>query len=68
MQTPHNERIIDKNELRGRVPYSPSQIRRLEAEGKFPRRIQLGLSRVGWKLSEVLAWIEERSAKRDVRP
>lgn len=29
---------------------------RREREGKFPRRRQISINRVGWLLSEVLAW------------
>ena len=55
-------RIITKKELRAIVPYSPQHILRLETTGKFPRRIRIGERRVGWRLSDVLAWIEARAA------
>lgn len=59
-------RIIDKKELRKFVPYTPHHIARLEAAGKFPRRLRFG-SRVGWVLGEVLDWIEDRKRERDAR-
>ena len=51
-------RLIDKKELRRLVPYSDSQIYRMEKQGLFPKRITLGPGRVAWRLSEVLEWIE----------
>lgn len=58
------DRIIDKHELRMMVPFHPSYLKKLENEGKFPVRIQLGQSRVGWSLLEVIQWIEARKAAR----
>jgi len=37
---------------------------RLEKAGLFPKRVQLGLNRVGWVEAEVLEWLEERLARR----
>ena len=55
-------RIVSKKELRQLVPYTPQYILKLEKKGKFPRRIQIGPRRVGWRLSDVEAWIAERAA------
>ncbi len=38
---------------------------RLEQAGTFPKRIKLGPNRVGWLLSEVEQWIEERAQARE---
>lgn len=57
--------IVSKKELRSLVLYSPQHIARLEAAGRFPKRIQLGQNRVGWLLVEVEEWLNERIAKRD---
>ena len=59
------DRIIDKHERQRLVPYSHMQIWRLEKKGKFPKRVKLGPSRVGWVESEVIAWIEARKAERE---
>ena len=53
--------VIDKHQLLRLVPYSLSQITRLEEQNLFPRRLKLGLSRVGWKLK----FIEQKSLERD---
>ena len=42
------------------IPYSQNHIRRLEAQGDFPKRIRIGANRVAWLRDEVEKWIEER--------
>jgi len=60
-------RLVSKKELKTRlgIPYSFAHIARLEAAGEFPNRIRLGACRVAWYEDEVIAWIEERAARRD---
>ena len=58
-------RILSKKELKGLVLYSPQHIARLEKAGLFPKRVQLGLNRVGWVEQEVLDWLEERLQRRE---
>lgn len=41
-------RMISKRQLKELVLYSPQHVARLEAAGKFPKRVRLGPSRVGW--------------------
>ena len=58
-----NDRLVGKKELRTLVLYSDAHIARLEAAGQFPKRLRLGNGprcRVGWRLSEVLAWIDSK--------
>ena len=40
---------------------SRTTIWRLENDGEFPKRRQLGLRRIGWIESEVLDWMESRT-------
>ena|SRR5437667_3212154 len=47
-------------ELRSLAPYTPQHIHRLEKAGRFPKRPQLGPNRVGWRLTDIEAWINER--------
>ena len=54
-------RIVTRRELRQIVPYSPQHILRLEKQGKFPKRIQIGARRVGWYLSDIEAWLADRA-------
>jgi prophage regulatory protein len=57
--------ILSKRQLRELVLYSPQHIARLEASGKFPKRVRLGECRVGWIEAEVLEWLQERIKRRD---
>ncbi len=57
-------KILNKRELRQKTTISIQHITRLEKEGKFPKRVQLTMNRVGWLESEVDDWIRERLAKR----
>ena len=61
-----DDRIIDRKERRGIVPYSDMHIWRMEKAGKFPRRVRLGPNRVGWSLLECLDWIAAKKAERGV--
>jgi prophage regulatory protein len=58
-------RILSKRQLKEMVLYSPQHVARLEAVGKFPKRVQLGQCRVGWIEQEVLDWLLERIKRRD---
>ena len=53
-------RILTKKEVCSLVPYTPQHIHRLERAGRFPRRLQLGPNRVGWRLVDIKRWINER--------
>lgn len=59
--------IIDWKRLKQTIPYSRQHIKRLEDEGKFPVRVQLGEHRVGWILDEVEGWVARRVRERDER-
>ena len=61
----NHPQIITKKQLRDRIPYSDTQIWRLERAGRFPRRVKLGPNRVGWRsLSEIDGWIDLKLAER----
>ena len=59
-------RILSKRQLKELVLYSPQHIARLEKAGTFPKRVQIGINRVGWVEREVLDWLQERIDRRDV--
>ena len=59
-------KLLTKKEVRDRVCYSPAHIDRLEKDGKFPKRIQLGIQRVAWLESEINDWIQSRIDARDI--
>ena len=58
-------KLLSKKQVREMVLYSPAHIARLEADGKFPKRVRLGSGRVGWVDQEVDDWIHARIAERD---
>lgn len=61
-------RILSKRQLKEMIPYSPQHIQRLEAQGRFPKRLRLGngpRSRCGWIEDEVLDWLQERIKRRE---
>jgi prophage regulatory protein len=60
----NEDRILTFEELRQRVPYTRQHIGRLERIGAFPKRVRLGLGRVGWSAHEVSRWIEDKKAER----
>lgn len=58
-------KFLSKKAVTALVLYSPAHIARLEADGKFPTRVRLGPSRVGWVEQEILDWMQQRIAIRD---
>ena len=56
--------LIVADEIAQRIPYSQNQLRRLEAQGGFPKRVRIGANRVAWVRQEIDQWIEERMAAR----
>jgi prophage regulatory protein len=61
-------KILIYPELNSRgVRLSRRQIDRLEAAGKFPRRVQLSAGRVGWLVDEIEAHVAAAVARRPAR-
>lgn len=58
-------KLLSKKQVRETVLYSPAHIARLEAVGRFPKRVKLGSGRVGWVDEEVQDWLLARIAERD---
>ena len=58
-------RILRRNEVCHRVGCSASTIDRMEANGEFPRRVQLSPYTVGWAEGEIAEWLKERLDARD---
>lgn len=54
------ERILRKPAVLERVPVSSATLYRWIARGRFPAPVKLGPNVVGWKESDVSAWIESR--------
>ena len=61
-------RFLKKRQVRELTTLSFTQIDRLEAAGKFPKRMRLGdypNSRVVWIEEEILEWMRQRIAERE---
>jgi len=50
--------IIRKQAVLKAVPLSYATIQRKIKAGEFPAPVRLGANSVGWKLSEVQAWLD----------
>jgi prophage regulatory protein len=53
-------RILTMKQVSELTTYTPQHVYRLERCGRFPRRVRIGLNRVGWRLVEVEAWLASR--------
>lgn len=51
------DKIISSKEVQELTSFSRTTIWRLECKGEFPARIPLTSGSIGWRLSEVQAWI-----------
>ena len=58
-------RILPRTEAARRAGFSVATLKREEAEGRFPAKIQITVGRVGYLEAEVDEFIAERVAKRD---
>jgi prophage regulatory protein len=57
------ERILRRPEVEARTGLSRSTIYAWMEVGTFPKPVALGARLVGWKESEITAWLESREVK-----
>lgn len=57
--------LLRTEEVLKLATYSANHLRRLEAAGEFPKRIQLGKNRVAWFRDEIEQWLDEKAASRE---
>ena len=50
--------LVVADEVARLIPYSQNHLRRLEAQGSFPKRVRIGANRVAWVRQENDDWIE----------
>lgn len=62
--SPPRLRILRRAEVLSMVPLSDASLRRMEKDGRFPKRIRLGSQSYGWAENEVLDWIRLRMEDR----
>jgi prophage regulatory protein len=60
-------KVVRKADAPAKTGLSVRQMDRLEAEGRFPKKIKLGLHSASWIGSELDSWIAARAAERDGR-
>lgn len=56
------ERLVRERDRRAITGVSRTQWWALERDQVAPKRVRLGASAVAWRLSDLLAWIEQRGA------
>ena len=56
------DRIIGERECKGRTDLSRTTRWRLMQRGLFPAKVRLSPNRTGWRLSDILEWLEAREA------
>ena len=57
--------LISLNDACRLTSLSRTSINKFRAAGQFPRAVNLGMKRVAFVRSEVLAWVDQRIAERD---
>jgi prophage regulatory protein len=55
------ERILRVEEVLNMIGLSRKTIWTMEHEGRFPKHIQLGKRIIGWRYSEIMQWIKNKS-------
>lgn len=72
MDTPTNLRVLTRDEAADMLGISRLGLDRLHMEGAGPARLRLSARRVGYRLSDLRAWldsrIEQRAPSMDVAP
>ena len=58
-----DERILTTAELLERLPLTRQSLWRMAREGRFIQPIRLTRSRIGWRWSSVLLWLNERETR-----
>jgi prophage regulatory protein len=62
-----NARILRLPQVCAITGFGRSMIYQMEAEGRFPHRVPIGIRAVGWVESEVQDWLRRRIESRDAR-
>jgi prophage regulatory protein len=58
----HHERILRWREVAERVNLSRTTVWRLTKFGRFPRAVKISDGAVGWRETEIVAWLTSRTA------
>jgi prophage regulatory protein len=52
-------KLLRRKQVLERIPFSNSTLKRLESQGRFPRRVPYGPNSVGWFEDEIEAFLEQ---------
>lgn len=65
LEQPTRKLLLTRADLKALgIWQSNTTLLRLEAAGRFPRRLRLAGASVCWDREEIMAWIEARKAER----
>jgi predicted DNA-binding transcriptional regulator AlpA len=53
-------RVVSEPTAAGILGVSPDTLKRMVARGQGPRRLKISQRRVGYRLSDVMAWLNQR--------
>lgn len=53
-------RILRRPDVLKITGLSASTLERMERQGKFPQRVRLSRSTVGWREDEIIEWVDSR--------
>lgn len=59
-------KLIKIKEVTALTSLARATIYKKVSEGEFPKQVSLGTNSVAWLESEILEWIEEKIAQRDL--
>jgi prophage regulatory protein len=57
------DRVVRLPELKAIVGLGTSTVYELMAAGTFPKQVKLSARAVGWRRSELMAWLQSRRAE-----
>ena len=63
-ELPVEHRVITEDQAARYCGLSVVHFRRLRKTEKGPRYVQLGVRRIGYRIGDLLAWLEDRSSQR----
>ena len=60
--------LISWDDLPKAAQFSKQHLRKLEKQGKFPKRVKLSTFRTAWVEAEIQSWLAARAAERNSAP
>jgi predicted DNA-binding transcriptional regulator AlpA len=58
------QRVLPTNEAAAFIGVSYSEWRAKHARGETPPAIRIGIRKLGWRVCDLIAWIEARSGEK----